>query len=756
MYYKKKNWSVFFKFFVRYLSGLNLSYDYNSVLNFFYQNLNKNRTWKSIIKDLEVIYYKNSIFLNKFKKINLKKSILKFFNKGLKIRKKRFTIVRVFKYFIKKKNGNILRLKFRNRKRFLNKRVFVEFKDIYLNKKRKIKLNNSLKRKEHFNNLLENFYFNYNNQDIILENKKLDYFYNKQDTLNKNNKFFNILKNKINLTKYRWKLKEYLFFYNLDNFSLGFFNINIQNYFKTYYSWFLLLKDKILVIKLHLLKLLNLYKLILKLKKKYKLFFINLKLFDIKNLYLKVFKSLKYYNNFLLVILNIKSRLNNFKLYKKLVFSSYILNLFDSSSEKNTHTLNMYFRNRYKNSEMIAYFLRDRVFNNININKFSLNNTFFFNTLVNINKSFKKKRKEAISYALTDDYAYYFFNNKHTNNYKFLFILQYFSFISLFFNKYKLYMYNFLFNYKNTINLLENKKNITKFIGNNKKFNYIKNIKSIVNVNKSYLSNFFLLNCLKIRLKKNLILNKLKKKYIILVYSNNILKKKYLLYIINIFFKNILLFFINKFSLLKMYVYFFTLFKKSKISKLTNLLKFINKKNNIIFKNRFIFKNFLNNMLNKNIFVKENNYQFFFNLTKNDIYSKYAYRNLGNKRKCILHYKERRTNIFLVLSNFKTKRVLGHVSGGQGLDRDYENSKRQKKGTRTITKILEKKFKPIVKLNKLKTVYVLGEGIWNFRLKHILKFWVLRYKLGIRYCKGLKVCYKLPHHRGLRKSNKKR
>ena len=116
-------------------------------------------------------------------------------------------------------------------------------------------------------------------------------------------------------------------------------------------------------------------------------------------------------------------------------------------------------------------------------------------------------------------------------------------------------------------------------------------------------------------------------------------------------------------------------------------------------------------MLNKNIFVKENKYQFFFNLTKNDIYSKYAYRNLGNKRKCILHYKEKRTNIFLVLSNFKTKRVLGHVSGGQGLDRDYENSKRQKKGTRTITKILEKKFKPIVKLNKLKTVYVLGEGI---------------------------------------------
>ena len=369
---KKKNWSIVFKYFMRYLYGLKKQYDFNSILDFLNQNLNEKLIWSNLIKDLESIYINHKILTKVVKKSYLRKFILKFFNKGLKIRKKRFVIIRFFKYFKKSNKGNLVKLPLKFRLNILNKKCLIETKEIYLNRKKKLKLKNAIKRKENLNKLLGNFYFNYKDQDKIFENKKVDYFYNKDVNLNKGNIFFTIVKNKINLTKYRWKLKEYFFLYNLDNFSLNFFNVNLQKYLKSYYSWFILIKNKIVLIKFYLLKYLNLYNYVLKLKKKYKFTskLVNIQLINYKNLYKRILQSLKYYNNFLLVVLNSKMRLYNFNSYKKVIFSSFILNLFDKSAEKNTNTLNKYFINRFKNSEMIAYFLRDRVFNNINIINF--------------------------------------------------------------------------------------------------------------------------------------------------------------------------------------------------------------------------------------------------------------------------------------------------------------------------------------------------------------------------------------------------
>jgi len=90
-------------------------------------------------------------------------------------------------------------------------------------------------------------------------------------------------------------------------------------------------------------------------------------------------------------------------------------------------------------------------------------------------------------------------------------------------------------------------------------------------------------------------------------------------------------------------------------------------------------KSFFKNLMT----IKKNKYVFkifFLNIIDNyyTIYSKY---NKYNYKKCILNLVEKKTNNFLVLSLFDTRRVIGHTSSGQGLNRAYNNSKRQKKGT---------------------------------------------------------------------------
>jgi hypothetical protein len=117
-------------------------------------------------------------------------------------------------------------------------------------------------------------------------------------------------------------------------------------------------------------------------------------------------------------------------------------------------------------------------------------------------------------------------------------------------------------------------------------------------------------------------------------------------------------------------------------------------------------------------FVLKNNNKLF-NLLLNDndffyyddffYYSKYnKKKNKINIKKCILHLIEKRTNNFLNLRLFKTRKVVVHVSGGQGLSRALNNSKKYKKGTRVLVKIIERKIKKKVKILKLRNLYIIS------------------------------------------------
>jgi hypothetical protein len=194
---------------------------------------------------------------------------------------------------------------------------------------------------------------------------------------------------------------------------------------------------------------------------------------------------------------------------------------------------------------------------------------------------------------------------------------------------------------------------------------------------------------------------------------------------------------------------------------LKRYLNFLKKKTNV-----FKYNRFSNNLIfveywkKKEIIINIINYDqqklFYLNLSRNKIYSNYGRRNRNNLKKCIITFLEKRSNVFLVLSWFKSKKVIIQASGGFALDRTYFNSKRQKKGTRCITNLLENEFKPLIKKLKLKKLYVIAKGAWTFRVNHITKYWVVRYKLGLKYLQGVKVNNKLAHHKGLKKANKRR
>jgi hypothetical protein len=219
-------------------------------------------------------------------------------------------------------------------------------------------------------------------------------------------------------------------------------------------------------------------------------------------------------------------------------------------------------------------------------------------------------------------------------------------------------------------------------------------------INFSIIEKFILNNVIIIHLKKNkfnnirLIIKYKKKKlhnllinnkWLLLKKKNYLLKKKYILL------KNIIKFYIYFFAYKKIDNYKYNFFKKS------NLLKKITK---------------------KNMKVKS---EYFFFLDELDYYTKYSYKNRFNLKKCIIHLIEKRTNNFLNLRLFKSRRVIAHTSGGQGLSRTYNNSKKQKKGTRVLIKLLERKFRKKIKLFRLKNLYLISNKHWNFRIRFLCK-----------------------------------
>jgi hypothetical protein len=194
---------------------------------------------------------------------------------------------------------------------------------------------------------------------------------------------------------------------------------------------------------------------------------------------------------------------------------------------------------------------------------------------------------------------------------------------------------------------------------------------------------------------------------------------------------------------------------------LTRYLNYLKKKIKLFkyhrFSNKLIFVEYWKNKnITKNMIEYDKQKLFYLNLSRNKIYSNYSRRNRNNFKKCIITFIEKRSNVFLVLSWFKSRKVIIQASGGFALDRNYFNSKRQKKGTRCITKLLENEFKPAIEKLKLKKLYVISKGVWNFRVNHITKYWVVRYKLGLKYLEGVKTNNKLAHHKGLKKANRRR
>ena len=214
---------------------------------------------------------------------------------------------------------------------------------------------------------------------------------------------------------------------------------------------------------------------------------------------------------------------------------------------------------------------------------------------------------------------------------------------------------------------------------------------------------------------KNFLIKKINILYNINIFNKNIytfislnmkkynlkLKKKYFIKLINLI--NLLILKQRYFSLGLNNLNFFLFIL---YNKMLNYFTSFNKKNyfelskNTILKNQLYLKMFGVLKKNKYIFKK-----FFLNIVHN-YYSSYSKKNKINFKKCILHFIEKKSNNFLVLSLFKEKRVIGHTSGGQGLNRAYVNSKRQKKGTRILTKIIFRKLRLRARKYALKEVYI--------------------------------------------------
>ena len=150
-------------------------------------------------------------------------------------------------------------------------------------------------------------------------------------------------------------------------------------------------------------------------------------------------------------------------------------------------------------------------------------------------------------------------------------------------------------------------------------------------------------------------------------------------------------------------LYMLFLFKTFTVQKIFSL-KNIGKGKVFNFNERFIARYYY--FLEHDFFFLPDDYMFLHDLSKNKFYANYSKKNKGTYRKCILHLIEKWSNVFMIFTTYKKRIVLDHASGGQALDRRFLNGKRQKMGTRVLTKILSVRFKPIALQLKMRELHV--------------------------------------------------
>ena len=703
---------------------------------------------------------------NKLQTLNLKKSLKMFFLLNINFRlKSKFLKKKKKKRFLKKIWKNISLKKYKKYKKYnLSIFKFIKNNNIYkrkLLKKRGKYISYKKRKKLRYRKLINLFFFylGYNNNYLKKElNDKV---------------VINVILNKLINSFYRWLKKEYIFLllikFNIKNFLKKF----ILNYYKyiyflkknlnkikenIYFSFFFI-KNIRKKTKVNL----NIIKLILKKKKVLILFF--KKFYKINNNLLR--KYLLYLNKFLKYLnseLFLKKRI---KQYKEMVYKSYIINVVDDEEIIPLLSINNFLVSNYKIVKKRSLFIYDRVFSRgfffKNVNKFKYN-------YIKLISKYNENKK-------TFSYFFSFLHNKEKQNFNFfLFNIVILVNFMIFFFKKKKFLFNNIklfirrnkklekkISYKKNLNFnMISKRFYTKFWEKEKniyKLNNIaikkkelsifyENLNKIILFNKKIIENTWKKDNLQKKLKENLL--KKQKKY---------KKLKIIKYYLNLY--------LFKISLIINILLFL---KKWNEKIFVNFLFFIKKNNNYFLKNRFIIKNFLrtNWLENKNKLYEideieerdEEMYdidnRFFNDLKKNYIYIKYSKTNQRNKKKCVIYYIKKKTNNFLVLTDFRDKKVIGHTSGGQALDRRYFNSKRQKLGTRCLTSILFMKFRPRIKKKNIKQVIIKTNSLWNFRVKHLTKYWVLKYKLGVKKLKSVHVGNKIAHHKGLKKSNKRR
>ena len=451
---------------------------------------------------------------------------------------------------------------------------------------------------------------------------------------------------------------------------------------------------------------------------------------------------LKYFNKLIFLLkknfnYNITNIIENYSIY---IYSSFLLNLsIPNYNNVSLVSINNYFMQKSNKSYSTGWLINDRIFNYIDTYDIISKKKMYWNTIIpvsilakrNIEKSYFMIPEVSQNYDLK--YAYFFGKNfrlDYLNYYRNYVYLFFFFFVYVVFRNY--FKQGFFFNYIQKLSKFS--RNSTKFFFN-----------SFFIFKLQYL--FFYLNLNnKILIKKNHILNSLKEK----IFNLKQKQKKILLL-------KFLIFFI----LLNLNQRYLSLIKSLDYP----ILNIINK----YFKNFYKSKSFDYRLYNtlltqyKHVFgpiLKLNSKNFIFKKTflniRDNYYTTYSEKNQHNTKKCILHLVEKKTNNFLVLSLFNDRRVIGHTSAGQGMYRAYSNSKRQKKGTRILGKILFRKFKLRVRKYGLKEVFLKYNYYWNFRINFLTKYWVLRYKLGIRKLRGLKLGLGLPYHKGLRIPKRKR
>ena len=545
-------------------------------------NLNLKKKLKKLIISYnknyknKIIYLNELNYLNKlFYKLNKRKEFLneKFFS--LYFKKRKFLLLRKKRRLEKKK---IKKLKKKSKHIFywlkLNKKRKIFWSKLKRKKKRGhhiIKHKNKLyfiskkkKRKLKRVKLFKTFFNKIVFKKISINNLKVNlniklFYYNNFIT-NWTIKNFNLINN---LSKYRWRLKEYLFL-SLILYNKKKLKDEKKIYILNFYKLIAFFKKKLLLLKFKLLKRLKVLKFLKKIKinklknllifrKKKELLLNNIfflkheYLIKLKKNYIKkkknlklytiLSKTLKYFNIFLTLLLKKIILKKKIKINKNFIYDSYILNVVVKDEKVPLLSMSHFFLKNYFHSKNIAMFLFDSIFNRTNVVTIeNINKLYSKNLYEKRNESIKKKNTKQFYFnylsSIKTDYLMLDVNNKRnkinlTNikkkkkNYLYLKILNFYNYIYIYKKKYANSLKNLKLNNINCYKSIFNLNIFNKLISINELLFSLINLYEFINIkiyNKSILIllYFYILFYNNLKIKNYLVLNnkEKKKKYI--------------------------------------------------------------------------------------------------------------------------------------------------------------------------------------------------------------------------------------------------